>query len=225
MKDNPQTDALSNTAIRTWMEAAGILAVMGKHRQPAREILSANVRKLMGYRGPSERSDVPQNFLAGRGASQSTIWRIINAETGARLETLDAIAAFFALPSTWQLLVPELDKYPRTGPELKSPNDTQAELLRRVQKVVSEMQLAPEQAQSLQGTVNPPAVPTPDRMYVEVMTRIAALVEAHGFDKLINALGHLDSAGPEQESRRAPDAVDSQAAHAQIQSRQKKGRK
>lgn len=223
MDHNPKTDYVST---HKWIEAAGILALMGKPpRRAAREILSENVRKLIGYTGPGERSAIPQAFLAGKGASQSTIWRIINAEAGSRLETLDAIAAYFQLPCTWQLLVEHLEQYPRTGPELKSAQDSKAEFLRQMQKLAGEMLNEPEQAQKVQEKVEPLAVPQLDRVQMEVLTRLTALLDAHGLDKLTDMFNRLGSAGPQQESVRAaaPTARDRRQSKAKAKQRQKHG--
>lgn len=113
---------------------------MAKSR-PIREIVAENVGRLMGYDRETGESKTPQDFLAGKGPSQSSIGRILRAEVDPRVDTVALIASHFGF-KPWQLLVE--DMRPEAPPLLKIPTGREAEFYRRVQELAKELKLDDE---------------------------------------------------------------------------------
>lgn len=72
-----------------------------------REVLAQNISNLMQHHYRAE-SNKPLKLAKEAGVSLSTVQRLINKETGATLDNIEAIALAFQL-SAYQLLLPALE--------------------------------------------------------------------------------------------------------------------
>lgn len=100
------------------------------------EVLSANLRELLGYSPDTGRCLYhPQTFLVNEadpdaGVSQATIGRILHAEASATIGVLEKIATFFEL-EPWQLLVGDFKR--SNPPMLRALSPSEQQLYRRFQ--------------------------------------------------------------------------------------------
>src|SRR5688572_23412544 len=72
-----------------------------------REVLAQNISKLMQHHY-RDTPNKPLRLAKEAGVSLSTVQRLINKETGASLDNIEAIASAFQL-SSYQLMLPALD--------------------------------------------------------------------------------------------------------------------
>lgn len=77
-----------------------------RHKVPGemREVLAQNVNRLMEERYKTSRNR-PMSLANDAGVSLSSVQRILSRETGASIDTVEAVAKVLGLP-TFQMLVP-----------------------------------------------------------------------------------------------------------------------
>lgn len=126
----------------------------------SRDVLRANVNTLMKSERFRDSFGTPRQLIeAGKGVTNGTLARIRNAETGASVDTLDALAETFGI-EPWQLLIPNIRA--DTMPTLASPA-----LLSEIRSLVlrESPKTEPEQADGN------PTVPLPESGKTDVPAR------------------------------------------------------